>query len=221
MTTPPVGFTVVKSGTSYTTYRAVIDDPTAIIFSDSFCDVSGEQFFACLGDPANNTVDQLIDVLRTVPYEAYFWECAPVLQGSTAPFEFTIVDDVVGCFAGMRPDRLAFSEHFHKNTNNVVDFANLSGDARLVVPCPLLDDAEQRMLHVGSFVRGSVADDEYIQARNLFRRVGQLATARLAQNTPKRRPLWVSTSGLGIPWLHVRLSDTPKYYRHTPYTRCP
>ena len=29
--------------------------------------------------------------------------------------------------------------------------------------------------------------------------------------------LWVSTSGLGVYWLHVRLDSYPKYYQHAPY----
>ena len=31
-------------------------------------------------------------------------------------------------------------------------------------------------------------------------------------------PLWVSTAGLGVSWLHVRLDARPKYYRHDAYT---
>ena len=31
------------------------------------------------------------------------------------------------------------------------------------------------------------------------------------------RPLWLSTSGAGVAWLHVRLDDRPKYIQHAPY----
>ncbi|HJK90133.1 MAG TPA: hypothetical protein RMH85_01225 [Polyangiaceae bacterium LLY-WYZ-15_(1-7)] len=34
-----------------------------------------------------------------------------------------------------------------------------------------------------------------------------------------RGTLWVSTSGGGVPWLHLRLDSSPKYYRHRPYRR--
>jgi len=30
-------------------------------------------------------------------------------------------------------------------------------------------------------------------------------------------PLWLSTAGLGVSWLHVRLDTRPKYYRHRVY----
>jgi hypothetical protein len=30
-------------------------------------------------------------------------------------------------------------------------------------------------------------------------------------------PVWLSTSGLGVYWLHVRLDTHPKYYQYQPY----
>ncbi len=30
-------------------------------------------------------------------------------------------------------------------------------------------------------------------------------------------PMWLSTAGAGVPWLHVRLEDRPKYYGHAAY----
>jgi len=31
------------------------------------------------------------------------------------------------------------------------------------------------------------------------------------------RVVWLSTAGAGVPWLHVRLDDRPKYYHYGPY----
>ena len=31
------------------------------------------------------------------------------------------------------------------------------------------------------------------------------------------RTLWLSTSGLGVAWLHLRLDHEPKYYQYAPY----
>jgi hypothetical protein len=33
------------------------------------------------------------------------------------------------------------------------------------------------------------------------------------------KPVWLSTAGGGVAWLHVRLDDRPKYYAHAPYRR--
>ena len=30
-------------------------------------------------------------------------------------------------------------------------------------------------------------------------------------------PRWLSTAGLGVPWLHLRLDTRPKYYQYGPY----
>jgi len=31
------------------------------------------------------------------------------------------------------------------------------------------------------------------------------------------KTFWVSTSGLGVAWLHVRVDSKPKYYSHEAY----
>jgi len=31
------------------------------------------------------------------------------------------------------------------------------------------------------------------------------------------RPVWLSTAGGGVAWLHVRLDDRPKYYGYAQY----
>jgi len=49
-----------------------------------------------------------------------------------------------------------------------------------------------------------------------LRSTARAITARLSD-----RPLWVSTSGLGVAWLHVRLDARPKYYQYTPYREQP
>jgi hypothetical protein len=30
---------------------------------------------------------------------------------------------------------------------------------------------------------------------------------------------WLSTAGLGVPWLHVRVDSAPKYYRHADFKK--
>ena len=35
--------------------------------------------------------------------------------------------------------------------------------------------------------------------------------------TRSQRPLWLSTNGLGVAWLHARIDARPKYYSHRPY----
>ena len=54
---------------------------------------------------------------------------------ATRPFEFVLLDS-----PGLArpPDPEAFAEHFGGPTEEgIVEFANLGGDAVMVVPCPL------------------------------------------------------------------------------------
>jgi hypothetical protein len=148
----------------------------------------------------------LTESLRTSPFAAYFWETAPISrEQADAPVEYVIVDSPR--LASGRSDRGAFAEHF--SSAPVTTFANLSGDAHLVVPCPIAD-GDEAYAHLATFVRR--APGEQIDA--LWIEVGH-AIARWT--TSREAPLWVSTSGLGVAWLHVRLDARPKYYSHRPY----
>ena len=34
-------------------------------------------------------------------------------------------------------------------------------------------------------------------------------------------PVWMSTSGAGVSWLHIRLDSRPKYYQYRPFAASP
>ena len=67
--------------------------------------------------------------------------------------------------------------------------------------------------HIASFVRGASRD----QVHALFEEVGVAVEERLQEVSP----LWVSTSGMGVFWVHVRLDTRPKYYTYVPYKSAP
>ena len=100
-----------------------------------------------------------------------------------------------------------FAGHFGKHTGPVGRFSNFSGDAMLVVPAPL--DANTDYSHLAAFVRGAPVS----QQRAFWQAVGEAVRGSLSE-----RVLWLSTSGLGVYWLHVRLDSRPKYYTYQPYT---
>jgi hypothetical protein len=62
--------------------------------------------------------------------------------------------------------------------------------------------------HLARFVRRAPA----AQQIELWSHLARALETRLS---PAR--LWVSTAGLGVDWLHVRLDSRPKYYRYAPY----
>jgi hypothetical protein len=136
---------------------------------------------------------------------AFRWETPPITAATAAntPFEFVLVDDPP---LDRKPDPRAFESHLSNATESVVVFPNLGGDAVMVVPCPLA--SPNAYGHLAAFVRHAPV----VQQHALWQVVGEAMQQRLGHT-----PVWLSTSGAGVPWLHVRLDDRPKYYYHKPY----
>ena len=86
-------------------------------------------------------------------------------------------------------------------------FRNLGGDADLVVPCDMGAGADYA--HLAVFLRTASP----AQMRAIWRAVADTAKAWLARGDR----LWISTAGLGVTWVHVRIDSRPKYYTHAPY----
>ena len=147
---------------------------------------------------------QWIGWLRALAFNACVWECPPVTAASLSrPFECVFLSSPT--LAGMRPEPEVFAAHFHPG-RSIVAFDNLGGDALLVAPCPA-DDARD-FSHLAQFVR--TAEPERQDA--LWQAVGEAMAARVGAE-----PVWLSTAGHGVAWLHVRLDSRPKYYRYAPY----
>ena len=151
--------------------------------------------------------EQFTTILAESPYTAFRWETPAVTRETlTRPCEFVLLDSPS---LARTPDREAFAEHFRSDTE-VVTFANLRGDAVLVVPTPLA--APECYGHLAAFVRK--APDPQRQA--LWIAVAEAMTLRIGE-----KPVWLSTAGAGVSWLHVRLDDRPKYYGFPGYRVAP
>lgn len=150
---------------------------------------------------------QFTTILAESPYTAFRWETPAVTRETlTRPFEFVLLDSPG---LARTPDREAFAEHFRSDAE-AVTFANLRGDAVLVVPTPR--GASECYGHLAAFVRS--APDSQQQA--LWVAVAEAMTWRIGD-----KPVWLSTAGAGVSWLHVRLDDRPKYYGFQPYRIAP
>lgn len=148
-----------------------------------------------------------INLLADAPFDAYFWETPPLTTSLLErPFEFVLVD--APALASVPAQRHAFANYF--NNEPVVDFPNLGGDAHLVVPCP--QKPPDAFAHLATFSRIAPLDQQH----QFWQRVGLVV-----MNAMGERPLWLSTSGLGVYWLHVRLDARPKYYTFRPYATWP
>jgi hypothetical protein len=144
-------------------------------------------------------------LLADAPFSAFRWETPPITRASAdLPFEFVLLDS-----PGLtsQPDPDAFAEHF-RGSADVVSFPNLKNDAILVVPCPL--GRISAYGHLAAFVREAPDAQKHLLWQLVL--VGELMKRRLGP-----RPIWLSTAGAGVSWLHVRLDQKPKYYGHGRY----
>jgi hypothetical protein len=146
-----------------------------------------------------------IGLLAASPFSAFRWETPPVTTATAdRPFEFVLLDSPG---LARNPDAAAFAEHFRGRTDgDVVEFPNLGKDAVMVVPCP--NGPLTAYGHLAAFVRQAPEPQKHA----LWELVGAAMQRRLSNS-----PVWLSTAGAGVSWLHVRLDDRPKYYGYAPY----
>jgi hypothetical protein len=151
--------------------------------------------------------DFFIRELAGTAYPAFFWEMPPVSRDSLSiPFECAVIRS--DTLAPIRADDSDFAEYLTAAPASVASFANFGGDARLIAP--LKASSADCYGHFAAFLR----DGPCQQQHALF----QLLAEEMKKLLQAGRRFWVSTSGLGVPWVHVRLDSYPKYYQYRPYT---
>jgi hypothetical protein len=148
----------------------------------------------------------LTRTILSAGYTALRWETPPVTTDSIGrPFEFVLVNDP---FLDAEAEPEVFAPYFAERPADVsvLAISNLGGTARLVVPRELTRPADY--VHLKVFLEA--APDSQVHA--LWQCV-----ARTARKELSAHPLWISTAGGGVNWLHVRLERSPKYYSYRPY----
>jgi len=144
--------------------------------------------------------------LSQSPYAAFRWETpAATTVSISQPFEYVLIESPE---LDRVPDPTPFAGHLGHSRDGVVVFTNLGGDAVLIAPSPMTSHSAYG--HLGAFVRN--APEQQRQA--LWQSVGEALTARVGD-----KPVWLSTAGAGVAWLHIRIDDRPKYYVFTPYKK--
>lgn len=147
-----------------------------------------------------------ISLLSDAAFTAYRWETPPVTAGTLdQPFEFVLLDSPG---LAVPADPTAFAAHLDDagDEEGVVVFPNLGRDATLVVPLPR--GAPSAYGHIAVFAREAPADQQHA----LWRVVGETM-----EGAAGARPVWLSTAGGAVPWLHIRLDSRPKYYGFRAY----
>ncbi len=145
--------------------------------------------------------------LKQSEYTAFRWE-TPHIQTATSSrnFEFVLLDNP--SFTQRRTDAETYKAYFAaaSDENGIVSFTNLGGDATLVVPSPRTN--EDAYGHFASFSRNAPV----LQVDALWQKIAGTVLGMVSD-----RPIWLSTAGGGVAWLHVRIDSTPKYYGYAPY----
>jgi hypothetical protein len=149
----------------------------------------------------------LTELLNQSTYTAFRWE-TPHLQTTTRSddFEFVLLDNP--SFTKRKTDTETYKSYFAPthDENGIVSFANLSGDATLIVPSPRT--SEDAYGHFATFLRNAPE----LQIDAMWQKIGEVVHRMVSD-----RPIWLSTAGGGVAWLHVRVDSTPKYYGYAPY----
>jgi hypothetical protein len=141
--------------------------------------------------------------LRGAPFVAFRWETPPLTDKNADQSFECLLHDSPGL--EVPADPTDFQSHFQPGME-VVCFENLGADALLVVPCPT--SSSTNYSHIGAFHRTAPQSQQH---------AFWIAVAQAVMNRLGSSPLWLSTAGGGVDWLHMRLDDRPKYYRHLPW----
>ena len=151
--------------------------------------------------------DFFLAELGGISLPAFFWEMPAINKDNLRrSYEFVTVNS--SYLANVTPDPRPFANQFNEAGEgaSVVSFHNLGGDAVLIVPKPVA--ARVGYGHIAMFLQMAPSQQQH----DLLRTLAEVVLAEVGE-----RPMWISTSGLGVYWLHVRLDSRPKYYTYAPY----
>jgi hypothetical protein len=155
--------------------------------------------------------DEYVSALAAEHSPAFAWETIPVTAATrNRRYEHVVIDSpaLAQVTANPRP----FAAELSGAVADICVFSNLGGDATLIVPTAAA--ATEHYTHLAAFLRGAPRD----QIHRLWIAIGEAVEGHWRES---ERPVWVSTAGLGVHWLHVRLDSRPKYYRHAAYRAAP
>ncbi|CAG8568046.1 12904_t:CDS:1, partial [Acaulospora colombiana] len=146
----------------------------------------------------------------TLQLSAYFWECAPV-SSETTNKRFEFVATKSENLDTIRQNFSNFIEHISKNRDKYAcSFLNLGKDAILIIPVPHEDNGQfLNYKNISRFTQNAPIE----QQNKFWKEVAD----RLHETFDEKTPRWLSTNGLGVHYLHVRIDEFPKYYAFDDY----
>lgn len=137
---------------------------------------------------------ELISILRNCKFNAYYFQCDKL--NFNKMFTFTLIDAPE--LVNIQCDYKTFDKQL-KNTCKVCVFPNLSKNAILIAP---------------NYKIGKNTGVDYRSVAHYFKTSRIPALMKLVEAIGDNiyEGCYLSTSGLGVHYLHVRIENTPKYY---------
>lgn len=175
---------------------------------------------------------------QEAPYEAYRFETPGVSSETVSGtrFEFVLVEDADLARFAATPDPNTFADYLSSpscESDGDSDppagciFTNLGGDATLVAPRDWSPESSPSMYsscygHIANFVRGAPEQQVLQMWNTLGKTLGEkLLKPSTSSSVEISKPLWFSTAGDGVAWLHFRLDSRPKYYHYGAFRKFP
>ena len=107
-----------------------------------------------------------------------------------------------------------YKPHFEKNKNKnkkyAINFKNFVGDTMLIIPTPRINKNYSNLFYF-------MINASNTQQEEFWKEVVKQIRLLLKTYTY----LWISTHGLGVDYLHVRICTYPKYYENSSLKKLP
>lgn len=162
--------------------------------------MSMELFFENL---KNNEIfrNDIINIFMECEHDNVYWEFPPFfLETKQNVAKFAIIK----CGNFGKSNSASFKNFLNnKKDNEIVIFKNLSGDTDLIT-INSVDPENPNFCHIMKFMKNSSHKNKH----QLLKTIGK----EMLKYSNNIDPIYLSTHGHGVPWLHVRISKFRKYY---------
>jgi len=157
-------------------------------------------FFNALSSDNPNFINMIINIFINSEFKYVYWQF-PCYSQSTkfnqASFEFIFADSFE------EANSRDFADKFiRKPIRSIITFENKSGDTELISVVPTMIPKDDLIC---SDIMSFMVNFNKESKINLLNTIGKKMLS-------KNKPCYLSTHGRGVPWIHIRICDTPKYY---------
>ena len=166
-----------------------------------------------LEEGSDDFVEEFTNLFNDLNWTGVFFECKPFKASAagTELVEFRLLK--TDAFDTKIQDEITYAKYFTDQCKAGIDgaavFVNIPiGDSTLVSPCPA---KHLNAAHVKVFMKTATSG----QRKVLLQNIGKVLLEKIDNGGDKG--IWLSTSGTGVSWLHVRFDPRAKYYTTQEY----